>query len=327
MKIKILFLLIFISTVSHGQYFPKKQMVDSIITSNKLFNEVSVEGGSYIWLNSYILRKSAQNYFADKNSKLGNKGASFVFTSPKDKASSFAINAGLIVGFNKVIIIDKEVKYIKKAILPFLQYDRNTLIDSEQSNLLTGLSAIYNMAEYYKISNKSKFNISLKGGVTYRKDYENDVEALQSSFIFSPHFAELNDKDELIGTWFGAKSPFDIGVNLGFEYDYRFNNDIKALNGNLFRTFSNMSAQLKASSFTMSFGWQYRYLLANSTDFGKDSFSLITFKTEYKPKIRGNKNILDSIEPTIGIIHENGENPTNGFNDQAYWALVLELKI
>jgi len=333
-----LILFIFSGFSINAQYFPKKQINKQIEKQTSDFGIMKIEENPLkkVNLKSYILRKSVGNYFSDKNSKLAKKGALFALTKPKGKQTSVAINGGLILSFSKTIINVKDslIKYIRSSAAPYIQFDKNTLIDKEQSNLLMGINYTNNLIDYNKFKNKygerkRKFNAPLKILGSYRKDYENNLEAFQSSLIFLPRMIKINDKQELTRVnWFGNRSVIDFDVNLGLEYDYRFNSNIKTLEGNLLRTYALTKIQLKASKrFIATLDWHYRYILANSTSLVNSDFSLLTFKIDYKPKFATDKNIFESIEPTIGIVYENGENPVNGFNDQSYWALVLSLKI
>ncbi len=334
-----------------AQYFPKSQIRN--IIERRFVEPYEINQYKPVHIDSYVLRKSIHDYFADKDSKLAKKGALLAFTIPKDKAASVAINAGLIYSFNKAVVIEESVKYlikesdkykikdmsrpsvkyIKMSVSPYLQFDKNTLIDSEQENFLGGISYVNNIVNYEQFRNnyadKKRFTIPIKTTLSYRKDFESDLEAFQSSLVFSPQLFEINDKKELTrANWLGDKSIMDFDLKLGVEYDYRFNATEESLDGNMFRTYTQAKAQLKISErFVTSLDWQYRYVLANSTMLNNNDFSLLTFKIDYKLKFRSDQNLLESIEPTIGIIHENGENPTNGFNDQSYWALNLAIKI
>lgn len=345
MKNNLLLILFIIPLLSFGQIYSIRQI-------QKNYNKVKdTNPDSLVFATSEVLRKSIKDYFADANSKLAGKGALFTATIPKEESASYAINAGFAISFEKIIpsiqsdtnednvSVNKVTKRFTKISLSlYAQFDRNTLIDKEQNNLMGGVNVFYNFINYEDFSrkysqNERRFNIPVKGELTFRRDYQNDIDAFQTSILVSPQFVIL-DKDERLvrDNWFKLRNPkkliFDIDLKLGLEYDYRFNAENESLEGNFLRTYSLAKALLSfTEKFKTSIGWEYRQVIANSTSLDQDSFSLLSFNVDYMFKIKVNDQSLNTIEPTIGIVHENGENPTNGFNEQSYWALALSLKI
>lgn len=355
-KIYLFFFIVSISYCSYGQYFPNRQRekIKTEVEKNKIgfnsiiSNENNGKANTY-YINSYVLRKSVSEYFADSNSKLANEGALFAFTFPKGKSSSSAMNIGVVYSWNKVSVVqdsilkvksdstlyykkELKIKYIKTSYSFHSQFDKNTLIDATQNNIYGGVCYIENWANYddFDSPTKVKFYIPIKLALDYRKDFENSIDAIQTSLIFSPQLFKLNDSNKLgKANWFGFEEAInmDLDFKVGLEYDYRFEKNNSTIEGNIFRTFSKVVGTFKLKKYFITyFSWENRYLL-NNTNFNKDSFSLLKFGLNYKIKFSNDKNIFESIEPEIGIVYENGENPINGFNDQSFWAIALSLKI
>lgn len=321
-----------------GQFFPKNQFTSKKGQEEETFLFSDERKIKYGIKKALVLRKSIKEYNADSNSKKSQKGALFAFTKPENKSASIAINAGFQISFSKIYFIDKkEVLYTKRSFAPYVQYDKNTLIENEQDNLLIGISYVNNTTcyEYFegKSENFKKINwlISISG--SYRNDIENGLEAFQSSALLSPNFYKKNkegkiEKTSIFKTKDSAFPKFLSSFALGAEYDYRFRTKTLDLNGNLLRFTSLTKMELKFSKkFATSLGLQYRYALANSTGLSNKHFFLKVASLDFKPYIGTGDDLFKSIQPKISLIYEDGENPTNGFNNQSYYALALSLAI
>lgn len=283
---------------------------------------------------NFHLRKSAEDFLANSTSQKGNLGAIVTYTKPKDKESSTALNLAGIYSID----FTKPDNYRNNKLSVYIQYDKNTLIDEEQDNLKYGLMYSDNfLSDIDNIGEKTKFRPEFSLSSSFRRDFESNFDAIQTNLIMTPLF--LKNNGTLLDT--ADNSPFDLigketrkfnmtyGLNLGVEYDYRFGNDLPALDGNLLRTFSQVKLNLEFFSLiSASVDWQYRYSLYNSTELDKSDYSYINLSLEYiilfdstdPDKNRG-------IVPAVGLSYIDGENPTNGFQEQSYYALSLSLKI
>lgn len=275
-------------------------------------------------------------------SKKAKKGAYVSFTNSREKGSSFAINAGLLYSFSKAVYEvgseEKNPLYVRASLSPYIQYDRNTLIDEEQNNLTTGVSYVKNWLDYEDIcvnrSDSRPFNVPMSLILAYRDDHENELESFQSSLIFSPQLSELDKNDKLVKTSYFK--PLCNGTliiltdtKIGVEYDYIYNNPDAGFNGNFFRTYKKVLLGLALSEkdkqyLAASVNLQQRFALTKPDEL-ESSYSLFTFSISYKPRNLSYNN--RNVSPAISIIHQNGEDPSKGFADQSYWALSLEIAI
>lgn len=334
MKRFVLFVCLFaIANTLKAQYVTKRQFTDKSSSFRALATSFDLQNKRV-----YVLRKSIHDYFADNGSKKAKKGAILSFTDSREKGSSFAINAGFLYSFSKVAAKDSMLLYTKRSIAPYIQYDRNSLIDEEQNNLTAGISYVQNWLDYEDIVTNRRysrpFNIPMSLILAYRDDYENELESFQTSLVFSPQLSEIDKNDKLVKTnyfrpFFKDNLVILTDTKVGLEYDYIYNNPNAGFNGNFFRAYSKVLLGVALSKndvqyFSTSIDLQQRLAIAKPEEFGS-SFSLWTFSISYKPfpiKL-DNRNI----SPAISIIHQNGEDPSKGFADQSYWALSLEIAI
>ncbi|MCL6265083.1 hypothetical protein [Flagellimonas myxillae] len=334
MKHLILFVCLFAMISSlKAQYVTKRQFTKDSRSFNLLATPLDLQHKRV-----YIFRKSIQDYFADNGSKKAKKGAILSFTNSREKGSSFLVNAGFLYSFSKVAANDSMLLYTKRSIAPYVQYDRNTLIDEEQNNFTTGVSYVQNWLDYEDVvtnhSDSRLFNVPIAVILAYRDDHENVLESFQSSIILSPQLSHLNKNKKLVKTSYfkpllNGTLTILTDTKVGLEYDYVYNNPDAGFNGNFFRTYSKALLGLALSKkdtqfFSSSISLQQRYAIARPEELG-NSFSLWTFSVSYKPFPAKIDN--RDISPAISIIHQNGEDPSKGFADQSYWALSLEIAI
>ncbi|MDC8003011.1 hypothetical protein POV27_03050 [Aureisphaera galaxeae] len=281
-----------------------------------------------IYLQNFFLRKSAEDYLANSQSKQANEGAIFAFNNPKDGESSYSINASAIYAVN----VENSDEARTQAFSSYFQYDRNNLIDKEQDNMKTGIMYTDNFLYNSKNDLEFRFKPELSLSGSFRKDYENNFDAVQINAVLTPllyhYFSKYSFYDPSPGLPY-SEIPlfggfFNYSMNVGFEYDYRFNGENSKFDGNLLRTFSQFKANLEFFELlSFSMDWQYRYNLWNTTGFSDSSFSFFTGKIEFITKFAK----LPTFAPSIGLVYVNGENPSVGFAKQSYYALHLSLRI
>ena len=332
---KTFFLLVvsfFIFFKLEAQFFPKKQYKDL---------EILREGGVVTdWSNSFVLRKSIHDYTADTGSKKAKKGALFTYTDSRDKGASFLVNSGILYSRSKTVVSSNKVPlYTQISFSPFVQFDRNTLIDKEQFNYSAGIAYTNNWLDYEEFysahEEERRFNVPLNLVTSYRKDRELNIESIQTSLYFTPQMNSIDKDKKLVKT--GYFKPLIKGrlailtdTKLGLEHDYIYNNANAGFEGNFLRTYSKallgMALVEKGEYyFTTAIDVQYRYALERPDSFVENSFALWTFSISWKPFPLNIDN--RNISPSVSIMHQNGEDPSKGFANQAYWAITFDITI
>lgn len=279
-----------------------------------------------IKLSDFDLVKS----FQSNQDKL--KPAVISFTIPNKKESSLLINAAL--GIDVVPLLFDETKELI-SLFPYIEYNRNTMIDKDQNQLSSGL-----YFEWILESEKSKFMPVITSTVKYSNDYVSKIESLQGEFFIAPTWTRVGISNN---NWYvpGNFVKIDKSGVFGFEYvpyfgielDQRFRAKADSLKGNITRFVFKIESILhffpkidEAGKFLyyyveMNLGYQYRNVLFHSAE------GFVWNSHNFCASLNYIFSKNDKTNESIGIDYVNGPDPTKAFEDQNYFGLSLKVKL
>lgn len=252
------------------------------------------------------------------------------FTNPKDKDASFLINAALGYDITN-LFLDRNDKLIK--IYPFVEYNRNTLIDKTQHQVQSGLTL-----EWILNSDK-KFIPVLLSDLKYVNDYKKEVESVQASLFISPKFTGVNTNfhnfyvpDNLVTLGSKQFFAFEYIPYIGLESENRIKVENDSLKGDIYRFVGKVQtnfyffphredSRLKYYFLTFNISYDYRNEFSNS--------SLKKLENNNFWQLSANYTIYknDDFDAKIGIDYIKGANPTKAFENQDYYGLSFKMKL
>lgn len=273
----------------------------------------------------FIDRFTLRQSFQSKNDKA--EPALITYTKPKDKEASWLLNAA--IGYDLL----KKTELIL-IINPYFEYHKNTLVDKEQENWQTGISA-----EWQIIRDFSKYNWSpiIISSVKYNEDKIKNLKSFQGNIYFTPIFKgkDLNPSFFWLPNTtvnFGSILQFVYSPYVGFENENRIKNSSANSVGNIYRGYLRLSSSIMLfpkdenlkDKFEFNVDWQYRYDFSESVielTNKEHRFFTTGFNYTFFSSNEGKKTAK------VGFDYTNGENPTKGFEKQSYYSINLKVKL
>lgn len=281
-----------------------------------------------IKLSDFDLVKS----FQSNQDKL--KPAVISFTVPNKKESSLLFNAALGIDVAPLMFNENEQQI---TLVPYIEYNRNTMIDKEQNQLSSGL-----YLEWIILSEKSKFMPAITSTVKYSNDYVNKIESLQGELFIAPKWT---GKSPSIKNWYVPDNFVNTGKDdfFGFEYvpyfglelDQRFRAKADSLKGNITRFVFKIepilhffpkideSGKFQYYYVELNLGYQYRHELFHTVKGIERNSNYFCASLNYI--ISQNDDTETNL--SIGIDYVNGPDPTKAFQDQNYFGLSFKAKL
>ncbi|SEE63033.1 hypothetical protein SAMN04487765_3474 [Tenacibaculum sp. MAR_2010_89] len=290
---------LFYSSIILGQQKQKK--------SQSIFNRIS-------------LRKS----FQSTNSTA--EPATITYTKSKGKSSSWLLDAAIGVDLTP----RDSIKAI--SLTSYFEYHKNTLINEEQNNWLTGLALEWLIFDIQK----KNWTPILISSIKYNKDNFNDVSSFQGSYYFTTIFKR---KSNLKYFWIpnnivniGKSIQFNYTPYFGIENENRISTNQDSNNGSIYRAYFRVTPYLSIFKsykklnklFDITADWQYRYNLyenVSSLNRKNHKFFFISANYIFFSNNDGNKTAK------IGLDYTNGGNPTIGFKEQSFYAVSLKVQL
>lgn len=258
------------------------------------------------------------------------------FTDPKGKDSSFAVGIGL--RYDAVA-----TKFLELG--PFVEYQRNTLVDKEQNVFKGGLSLVW-QAQCIDPTGKacgapndnSGFLLS---NINYKRDSVKDDKAAQVAVFYTHAWVGKGKRGSRrfplpnlyfpVGRTQGGNEMIGIlySPNVGLEFDQIYEAKAPEAEGDVLRGVFDVSVllmpapQFLDNSVELSLRGVYRTDFSDSTNQKDDDHPLFVGALTYY-FLKG-----ESPERKAGIslAYTDGEDPTNGFEDQSFWRLALTFQV
>ena len=272
------------------------------------------------FFSGFSLRKSFQSQSASADP------AVITFLKPDGKASSWLLNAA--IGYN---VLQNSSAVLELS--PYVEYNRNTLIDKEQNNWQLGLSSEWQPLDILE----KGWTPVLVGVIKFYDDQVKNNTSFQGNYYLTPVFKGKGLEGKYF--WipnnvsnFGKIIQFSYSPYLGFEQENRINTAEEASKGSIYRVMLRVTTRISLfplndslrEKFELTTDYQFRSNLRESVDNIETS--------QYSYFIAGANFLLFSLEngrrvAKIGFDHTNGENPVNNFEKQSFYALSLKLKL
>lgn len=268
----------------------------------------------------FSLRKSFQSKTTASDPAL------ITFLKPEGKSSSWLLNAA--IGYN---VLQNSSAVLELS--PYVEYNRNTLIDKEQNNWQLGLSSEWQPLDILE----KGWTPVLIGVIKFYDDQVKNNTSFQGNLYFTPVFKPRDFQWQYF--WipnnvsnFGRFIQFSYSPYLGFEQENRINTAEEESQGSIYRVMLRVTTKISLfplnealrEKFELTTDYQFRSNLSESVD------NIET--THYNYFTAGANFLLFSLEngrrvAKIGMDYTNGENPINNFEKQAFYALSLKLKL
>ena len=272
------------------------------------------------FFSGFSLRKSFQSKSAAADP------AVITFLKPEGKASSWLLNAA--IGYN---VLQNSSAVLELS--PYVEYNRNTLIEKEQNNWQLGLSSEWQPLDIFE----KGWTPVLIGVIKFYDDQVHNNTSFQGNYYFTPVFKGRGLEGKYF--WipnnvsnFGNIIQFSYSPYLGFEQENRINTAEEASKGSIYRVMLRVTTKISLfplnaalrEKFELTTDYQFRSNLSESVDNIETS--------HYNYFTAGANFLLFSFEngkrvAKIGFDYTNGENPNNNFEKQAFYALSLKLKL
>lgn len=272
------------------------------------------------FFSGFTLRKSFQSKTSSADPAI------ITFLSPEGKTSSWLLNGA--IGYN---ILENNSAVLELS--PYIEYNRNTLIEKEQNNWQIGFSSEWQPLDLLEKGWSPVFI----GVVKFYDDQVKGNTSFQGNFYFTPVFKGKGLQSNYF--WipnntsnFGNILQFSYSPHFGFENENRINTSEVESSGSIYRMVFRITATISLfplnenlrEKFELNTDLQYRNNLSESVEnIGAKEYTFFTAGVNY---------LLFSFEEgkrvaKIGIDYTKGENPTNNFENQAFYALSLKLKL
>jgi len=260
--------------------------------------------------NNFFKNITLRQSFQSKNDKA--EPASFTFTNPKDGESSFLINTAL--GIN-LFPYNENLTFS-----PFIEYHRNTLIDKEQFTYSGG--AFFEWVAIKITGKEIKWVPILIASAKYNNDRKKDIE----SFMGNIYVAILNPLSNIN---LGKVASLEFYPYFGIENENRMKTENQSDKGNIYRFFLRLNLVLNPfnnvksmmGKIQISFDYQYRYDFSTFLKDLSKKHNYFTADLNYQ-LFQSNK-----LSAVVGLEYVNGEDPTQGFEKQSYYALLFKIKL
>ncbi len=250
--------------------------------------------------------------------------AFITYTNPKNSQASWAVNAAIGYKFEpttKALTID-----------PYFEFHRNTIIDKEQYNWQTGISAEWMTQDLHT----KGWSPVLIGAEKYNKDKIKEVSSMQGNLYFTPLFK--NKGGALKYFWLphattnlGSLLHFYYAPYIGLEHENRIQTPDKTYKGNIYRVLLRVNPTLffhtknddVLDRVALTMDYQYRNDFSKSVDdLSSDDHRFFTASLLYTFF-----KTADDKSAKIGFDYVNGENPSKGFQKQSFYAVTLKIKL
>lgn len=271
---------------------------------------------------SFLDRITLRKSFQSKNDKA--EPMVITYTRPEKKSESWLMNSAigidLAANTEKVLVMNM-----------FVEYHKNTLVDKKQDNWQTGLNAEWQALDIFEKS----WSPIIIANYNYNNNKIKKIESLQGYIYLTPLFKGrgLNPKffwfpNTVVN--FSNFIQFFYTPYIGYEREDRVTAQSDSLEGNINRVLMRLTPNISLfpasdrlkDKFEIGLDWQYRYNFKENVDALTDkehkyltiSFNYTIFKTEKR-------------SAKIGFDYVKGENPSKGFEKQAYSAITLKVKL
>ncbi|WP_025761943.1 hypothetical protein [Dyadobacter tibetensis] len=268
----------------------------------------------------FTLRQSFQN--TDEAAE----PAMISVTKPENLRASWLLHAA--VGY--------DLAPFKRAVLtlePYIEYHKNTLVEKVQDNWQAGVSSQW---QTHDIS-KNSWSPILISSVKYNEDRSHEVTSLQAS-VYGTAILKGKRKDAANfwvpnhPTEFGDYLQFYYAPYLGLESENRLTVAQDASAGNILRATGRVSSSLSLGRRTedakgllfLVADWQYRQnIFENVADLNQANHHFISTGISYRFFLDMDQQKFAS----LGVDYSAGENPSQNFRRQSYYALSLKVKL
>lgn len=279
-----------------------------IVTGNISFSQSFLE--------SLSIRQSFDSKFEQ------GEPATLTIVFPQDTSSSNSYNVNLAIGID--LFNENELFSLD----PTFELNKNTLISKEQDVVKYGFAFEWDLLDM----DDTNWTPNIFGKANYKNDEIRMTESLEAMIYLTPLFQGTG----LSPTKFYIPEritdlgflEFNYNPYIGIEYENKYSSDSETEEG-ITRLYFRLKANLLVlpdqtnRNLSIAYNYYFRYDTEDSNNFNSRSHPLTTVSLSYKfSEIAGKTNSSAS----IGIDYINGENPSNGFEEQEYFSLVLKLK-
>lgn len=259
---------------------------------------------------------------------ISRKPAFMNITVPRNGDNSYLVN--LALRFNITALFDSAHLIRKVNIYPYLEWQRNSLVDNQQNNFKYGMALnhrIYNLTNYRLLlettmgANDSRnfitgvyaHQLSLYTGLAGNRETTSPAKYFLPSSVMIPV--------DTVNKWL----EYQYMAYLGLEYSNYYNSPAEFQKGytwsNVFQLSINLDFFERFLQFNADLQWRNVFSQSSSSLAGQSSYQ------KYSLNINLLKNVVKNADFLIGVDYIHGENPWLGLEFQDYWRFGFKLRM
>jgi hypothetical protein len=249
--------------------------------------------------------------------------AVFSITLPAKGENSYLVNTG--IAYDLVRITHAGTDNVKTTFSPFVEYNRNTLIDKEQNSYTVGIANNYILGKYTAAQRKVRY-FFLDNALSYQRNRADTTHSLIITSYATMVRSGISDAIWLQTpkTVYKGLSYF-LSVSAGPEYQYRFEgpDSLKGGIGRIFytvegRLLQKLHGELGDPFVELRISNTGRYDVLNSSDTKEGYLPLFVPELLIYPSLTYNFS--------IGFSYNAGSDPIAGLRDQRFFLFVVNFK-
>jgi hypothetical protein len=298
----------------------KPKAADTVL-QKKMVNNIFQFAGTY-----FGLAENAGDFKEDR--VISRKPAFMNITVPRNGDNSYLVN--LALRFNITNLFDSAHLIRKVNIYPYLEWQRNSLVDNQQNNFKYGMALnhrIYKLTNYRLMlettmgANDSRnfitgvysHQLSLYTGLAGNKETTSPARYFLPSSVMIPV--------DSLNKWL----EYQYMTYIGLEYSNYYNSPADFQKGytwsSVFQLNVNLDFFERFLQFNADFQWRNVFSHSSSSVVGQSTYQ------KYSLNINLLKNVVQNADFLIGVDYIHGENPWLGLEFQDYWRFGFKLRM